>query len=234
LPCPDDLGEIFEIDLVANTGSRWHDTKVVEGFRAPAKEGVAFTIPLIFELNIALERTGLAKHIHLDRMIDHQIDGRLRIDLIRVATKLNHGLAHRGKVDHSGHASEVLHQHAGRTIGDFLIRAAVFQPSDHCLDILALDRATVFIAKQVFQENLQRIGQTTDIAKLCRCGFQREVIIGRAADIELLSNPEAVLARDSHLDHLLVSIDAKAPRSHLSLFRRFRHRQTKVSDLAVR
>jgi hypothetical protein len=39
-----------------------------------------------------------------------------------IAAQLGDGIAHRGKIDHAGHAGEVLQQHAGRAVLD-LVRA---------------------------------------------------------------------------------------------------------------
>ena len=52
LPGPDGLGQIFEIDLMADAGAGRHDAEIVEGVLAPFQEGVAFAVALIFELDI--------------------------------------------------------------------------------------------------------------------------------------------------------------------------------------
>jgi hypothetical protein len=45
-------------------------------------------------------------------VVDHEVDRRQRVDLLRIAAQLDHRFAHGGEVDHGGHAGEVLHQHA--------------------------------------------------------------------------------------------------------------------------
>ena len=93
-------------------------------------------------------------------MVDHEVDGHQRVDLLGVAAKRHHRVAHRRKVDDGGNAGEILHQHAGRAEGDFLVRlAAIRHPADQGLDVGFLDGAAVFVAQQVFQQDFHRHGQ---------------------------------------------------------------------------
>ena len=82
---PDRLGEIFEIDLVANPGARWHDPEIVERVLTPFQESIALAIAAIFEFDIGLEGLAAAECIHDDGMIDDEIDRDERIDLLRIA-----------------------------------------------------------------------------------------------------------------------------------------------------
>jgi hypothetical protein len=62
-------------------------------------------------------------------VVDDEVDRDERVDLLRVAAEVRHGVAHRGEIDDRRHAGEVLHQHARRAIGDlFLGLAAVGEP----------------------------------------------------------------------------------------------------------
>ena len=54
---PDRLGEIFEIDLVADAGAGRHDAEVVEGLLAPFQEAVALLVPLVFARHVLRRAT---------------------------------------------------------------------------------------------------------------------------------------------------------------------------------
>ena len=53
---PDALGDMLEIDLVADAGARRHHLEIVERLAAPLQELVALAVALIFELDVLLER----------------------------------------------------------------------------------------------------------------------------------------------------------------------------------
>ena len=78
---PDDLRQVFQIDLVADAGARRHDAEIVEALGAPAQERVALGVAVILELDIAGERGAGAERIDLDRMVDHQVHRHQRVDL---------------------------------------------------------------------------------------------------------------------------------------------------------
>jgi hypothetical protein len=63
-----------------------------------------------------------AERVDLHRVVDDQLAGCERVDLLRVAAQARHRVAHRGQVDDAGHAGEVLHEHAGRGEGDLAAR----------------------------------------------------------------------------------------------------------------
>ena len=71
-------------------------------------------------------------------MVDDEIDGRQRIDLLRIAAELRHGVAHGGEIDDGRNAGEVLHQHARRAEGDLAFGlAAIVEPVGDVRDVLA-------------------------------------------------------------------------------------------------
>ena len=119
---PDRLGEIFQIDLMADAGARRHDAEIVERALAPFQEAIALAIALIFELDVLLEGFRRAEIVDDDGMIDDEIDRHERIDLLRIAAELGHRVAHRGQIDDGGNAGEILHEHARRPKGDLACR----------------------------------------------------------------------------------------------------------------
>ena len=84
---PNDLGQMFKIDLVANAGAGRYAAEVVECLRAPTQKGIAFAIAFIFKLDITGEGIAATKRIDLNGMIDHQIYRRQWIDFGRVAAE---------------------------------------------------------------------------------------------------------------------------------------------------
>ena len=194
LTSPNSLGEIFEIDLMANAGARGHDAEIVERALAPFQETITFAIAGIFEIDIGLESLGAAEGIDDDRVVDHEIDRNQRIDFLRIATELGHGVAHGGKIDHSRNASEILHQNTGRTEGDLAFRLAfIGEPFGNRLNILFGNRAAIFVTQKIFEQDLHRKRQFRNAGKpvLFR-RFQRKIMIGFGTDAELFAAFETV------------------------------------------
>ena len=77
---PDSLGDVLQIDLMADAGAGRHNLQIVECPRTPFEEGVAFGIALIFDLDIALECMAAAGLVCHDAMVDDEMDRHLRID----------------------------------------------------------------------------------------------------------------------------------------------------------
>jgi hypothetical protein len=78
---PNGLGEVFEIYLMTNPRPRRHHFEIVEGGSAPFEESVTLGIALIFDFNIAIEGRRTARLIGHHRMVDHEVDRHLRVNL---------------------------------------------------------------------------------------------------------------------------------------------------------
>ena len=192
---PHRLRQIFEIDLMADAGARRHDAETVEALLAPAQEGIALAVALIFHGRVLLEGTLAAEEIDLHRMVDDEIDGRQRIDLLRIALQRRHRVAHRREIDHGRHAGEILHQHPRRPVGDFAVRGARLQPARDRFYVGGRDRAAVFVPQQILEQDLERIGQPRNAGKpvLLR-RLEAEIGVGLGADAELAPGFETVEA----------------------------------------
>jgi hypothetical protein len=191
---PHRLGQIFEVDLVADAGAGRHDAEILERLLAPFQEFVAFLVAFVFEFDVAGKGQRRAELVDDDRMVDDEIDRHQRIDLLRVAAERGHGIAHRGKVHHCRHAGEILHQHPRWPVGDLHAGGAlVGQPAGDCLDALLGDGAAVLVAQQVLQQHLHRIGQLRNSGQAVLLGLDQIVIdIFRAAHVEGTAAIEAV------------------------------------------
>src|SRR6476619_1824367 len=142
----------LEVNLMANAGSRRDDTKVIERHLSPFQESVTFTIPLVLQCNISGKCLRSAKCVDDDRMVAHQIDRNQRADLAWITTKNTHSVTHCRQIDHSRHASEILHEDSGRPKGDlFACLAAILAPSSKGLDVGLSDSSAVLVAHQILQ-----------------------------------------------------------------------------------
>src|SRR5207244_2724629 len=81
--------QVFDVDLMHDAGLGRHDTEIPECGLPPSQEDVALAVTLILNLRIQLERLRTAEVIDLYRMVDHQLDGLKRVDLLRQAAKLH-------------------------------------------------------------------------------------------------------------------------------------------------
>ena len=168
--------QVFEIHLVDDAGVRRHHLEIAERSLAPAQERVAFAVALEFDLVVGRERAGAAVVVHLHRVVDDQLGGVQRIDLLRIAAELLHGLAHGGEVHHAGHAGEVLHDHArGREI-DLVGGRGLGVPAEHRFDVILRDVDAVFEAQQIFEQDLEGVGQSRDLVGGQFC--EAPVVIG--------------------------------------------------------
>src|SRR5262249_18578855 len=196
---PHALGQIFEVDLMANAGARRHHAEVVEGAGAPAQELVAFLVALIFDLDVPGKSIGRAKEINLHRVVDDQVDGHQGIDLGGIAAECLHGIAHGGEIDNGGNAGEVLHQHARRSIGDLHVRALALQPVEYRANILRPDGTTIFVPQQVLDQHLEGERQSRKPVEPILLGVgKRKVLVRLGADLEGLAALEAVKRGAAH------------------------------------
>ena len=190
-----DARQVFEIDLVHDPGVRRHDGEVVEGRLAPAQEGIPLPVPLEFEQGIQVQRIRGAVVVHHDRMVDHELGRNQRIDAARVAAELGHGVAHGGEVDDRRHAGEVLHDDARRREGDLARGQFPRVRLGERQDVVASDALAVLVAQQVLEQDLQRVGEASDVGLGDR--VERAILVTAAAGFELAAGLEAVLHESS-------------------------------------
>ena len=106
-------------------------------------------------------------------MIDHQIGGDERIGAFGIGAHCAERIPHGRQIDNAGNAGEILQQHAGRAEVDFFRLGADF-PFRDVLDIGCLDGGAVFSAQQVFDQNLDGIGNAGDVRAALFQGFERD------------------------------------------------------------
>ena len=171
---------------MADAGVGRHHLEVVECLLAPAQERVPLAVALELELGVPLEGEPLGEHVHLDRVVDHELDRNERIDLGGVAAQLLHGVAHGGEVDDRRHAGEVLHQDAGGPVGDLPRGLVLRGPLRHRLGSLVLA-----VADQVLEQHLQGVRQTRDVVLVLE-GVEPEDLVLFAPGLEGRTGAEGV------------------------------------------
>jgi hypothetical protein len=196
---PDDLREVFEVHLVADAGTRRHHAEIVERRLAPAEELVALAVALELDVHVLLQRVAARAHIHHHRVVDHQINRHQRVDALRLAAEAGDAVAHRGEIDHRGHASEILHEDARgaeRHLG--LALSVVREPGRERLRVGHRVGAAILEAQDILEQHLQAVGQAGHVADRPGGFRDREVVVGLAVHDELATRLEAVLPDHPH------------------------------------
>ena len=154
------------------------DLEVAEGALPPLQEGIALDVALVVELLVEVESGAGAECIHLDGVVDDELDRLQRVDLRRVAAEVGHGIAHGGEVHHRGHAGEVLQQHPSGHEGDLPVRRELTRPAGEGADVVRAHRDAVLVAQQVLQQDPQRIGEPRDVQPLLlQCGEAEDLVV---------------------------------------------------------
>jgi hypothetical protein len=182
----DDPAQVLEVDLVDDAGPRRDDLEVVERLLAPAEEGVALAVPLVLALDVDVDRHPVREGVDLDRVVDHELGGQLRVRLRRVAAEVVHGVAHRRQVDDGGDAGEVLMDDPGRRERDLTRRLLLRRPLRDCLDVLLGGRP-----KDVLEQDLQRVREPFDVVALLE-RREPEDLVALVSDVECRASSEGI------------------------------------------
>ena len=176
---PHHLGQVFQIDLMADAGAGRHHAEVLERLLAPAEEGVALAVAGHFQGHVLLERAGRPEAVDRHRVVDHEIDRGQRLDAVGIAAQPRHGRAHRRQIDQRRHAGEILHEDARRAVADLPPAAPRLRPAGKRPDVVEGDGAAVLEAQQVLEQDLEGEGQAGGVPEpgLRRRG-QAEIGVG--------------------------------------------------------
>ena len=214
---------------MADARARRHRVEIGEALRPPFQEVVALHIALIFDLHIVAECRRRAEFIDHHRMVDDEVHRHQRVDLAGIAAQLRDRIAHGGKIDHAGHAGEILQQHAGRAILDFIAGLArVFLPVDDRLDVAGRNgEAAILEPEQIFQQHLHGKGQTRHIAQLLPRLSQRINGVMPAMHRQRLACAQSVLSDCSHISVSIATMPGPVRRGD---GREWRHRPEKPAS----
>ena len=179
---------------MADAGSGRNHPEVRKCTLTPFQEPVSLAVALVFKFDVFGQRLTIAEGVDDHGMIDDEIDRHQRIDLLRIAAEVFHGVPHRGKIDDGRNAGEILHQHPGRSEGDFLLgRTLVLGPVRRILDVGLAGAAAIFIAQHVFDDDLQGERQPRDAGQAVLLRSVKRIIgIGLCTDRESLASTKAV------------------------------------------
>ena len=88
-------------------------------------------------------------------MIDNQLGGNQRIHALGVAAESLHGIAHSAQIDDRRHSGKVLHEYAGRHVGNLAAWLGLGIPLGQEFDVGGGDVHAILTAEQVFKQNLE-------------------------------------------------------------------------------
>ena len=83
----DDAGEVFEIDLVADSHTGRYGGEVAEGGLAPLEEGIALAVALKLERGVEIVCVGGAEFVDLHGVVDDELGGLEGVDPLGVAAE---------------------------------------------------------------------------------------------------------------------------------------------------
>ena len=141
-----------------DAGVRRHHAEVLESRLSPTQERVAFLVAFEFDDVIEIKGIRGAVVIDLHGMVDDQFSRCLRIDAGRGATEFDNSVAHRGEIDDGRYAGEILQDDTTRGERNFGARGCMRIPVRERQDVVACDIAPVFMAQQIFQQDLEGEG----------------------------------------------------------------------------
>ncbi len=150
-----------------DAGPRRDHAEAVERLLRPPQEGIALAVPLELELDVAGEGAGRSEGVHLDGMVDDEVDGDLRIDGFGVAAEPIDGCAQRGEVGDGRYAGEVLEHDARGVKGEFLRRS--FGEAEQQGDMLRVGSPTL-VTEDVLEEHPHDEGEPGDPLGPCGLG----------------------------------------------------------------
>ena len=176
-----------------------HDAEVREGLLAPAQEPVALGVALELEGGVHLEGVAATVDVGDDRVVDHEVDRDERVDLLGAPAEGLDGVAHRGEVDDARHAGEVLQQDPGRRVGDLPLAGGPAGRTGQRLDIARLDAHPVLVAKQVLEEELDRVREPVEVGDDRSSADRRWMRYCRSPTSRVLSAPKLSLPVMSRL-----------------------------------
>ena len=98
-------------------------------------------------------------------MVDDQVGGDERIDLVGITAQLDDGVTHGGEVHHGGHAGKVLQHHASRHERDLEAAVRLRGPPRHGRHMVLGDDTVACVAQHVLEQDADGEWQTLQIGE---------------------------------------------------------------------
>lgn len=176
----DDSGEVFKVDLMADTGSWRNGQEVLEGGLSPFQELKSFVVSLEFDGFVLFSGVSGLGDVDLDRVIDDEVDWDQRIDLLWVATESLHGVSHGSQIDNAWDSCEILQEDSSRLEGDFDALGTGLFPVENLFDVLGLDVKAIAVSEGAFEEDSDGVRKFLNSGIFE--GWEREVVVGLLVD----------------------------------------------------
>ena len=154
---------MFQVDLVADTGVRWHHRETLEALLRPAQQAIALGVPSKLQLPVGLEGVSRAGHVRDHRVIDDELHGNSWIDARPIATQLRDRVPECDQIHHCRDPGEVLHQDSLRPERELPGRVRAGRPFRQGLNIGSSHGPTVLVAQEVLEQDLDAVGQPADV-----------------------------------------------------------------------
>ena len=148
-----------------DAGAGRNDTEVAERLLGPPQEPVTFAVALIFVRHVDAEGIGHAEGVDLHRMVDDEVDGKERVDALRIAIPASYFRAKGSEIGNDGDAGEVLEEHARRQEGQFARGQRAGRPGREPADVVLCDDETVEAAEEVLEEHADGERQAVDVGE---------------------------------------------------------------------
>src|SRR5687767_14988868 len=142
-----------------------NDPKAVESLRSPFEKLIALAIASELTLDISREGVRGAREVHLDGVVDDQVDGHERLYERGRPARSSGGGAHRGEIDEQGNAGEVLEQDARDDEWDFRRAFGIRFPLRKRPHVLLGDADAIQVAEDRFKNQTEAYWQPRHAAQ---------------------------------------------------------------------
>jgi hypothetical protein len=194
----DHARQVLDVHLMHDAGAGRNGREVLERLLAPAKKLIALLVASELDVRVLEQRLFGAVHVDLHRVIDHELDGRERIDLPGLAAHGAHRVAHRGEVDHAWDTGEVLEQRARGRVGDLARGLCLCVPRRERGDVVGTHREPILVAEEVLEENLHRVRECARLGKLVVERVEAKNRVRLAVDVDSCLASERVCVARAH------------------------------------
>ncbi len=174
---------MLEVHLMDDPDAGRHHTEGFKSLLTPFEEFVALAVTLKLILQVRGKGQIASGSVHLNRMVNHQINRHERLDLFRVATLLLHGIPHCSEVHQQGHTREILQYDPGHHKRDFHRLWLPCVPVCQGLHIPLTDLAAIAIAQHRLQHDPDTHRQTRDRAHTLFLQLRQRIIAAETGSI---------------------------------------------------
>jgi len=148
--------KVFQINLMDDSDTWWNHLEGIKSLHPPFQELVSFPVSSEFLVQIAIHGVSGSCEIHLDRVVDDQIDRNERLDDFWILIQTIDGRTHCGKINQQGDSREVLQDDTSNDKWDFGSSFCIRLPLGQLAYTILLDLHAIAIPKDGFQDNADR------------------------------------------------------------------------------